>query len=235
MTPAGLPPGVGINRPFWEVAHRLVLLVSWTVFRLRRRGAEHARVPGGVLIVSNHISNKDPVLVGAGVLPRQTYFMAKIELFRVPVLRRMIRALGAFPVRRGESDRDAIRAARAVLAAGEAVIMFPEGTRSRDGQLRAAFPGAGLLALEPGITVIPAAIWGSQRRLGPVRIVYGPPVDLSGIGAESKSGRAQEATRRVMAAIAELVPLAGGPPQVVPEGAPSTPAHERGEDGGDVR
>jgi 1-acyl-sn-glycerol-3-phosphate acyltransferase len=214
---------VRINKPFWEVSGRVVNVILRLVFRFSRAGMEHLPSSGGTLIVSNHLSFKDPVLVGAGALPRPVHFMAKVELFRVPILGGVIRRLGAFPVRRGAADRDAIRTARELLAAGEAVVMFPEGTRSRDGRLRPAFPGAGSLALEPGITVVPAAVWGSQRRFGPIKVVFGPPVDLSSVEGRSKSQRAHDATQRVMQAIADLVPLAGGPPQEVAVGEPSFP------------
>ena len=205
----------GISRPVWEVCHRLATVALRCFVRFRRSGMENIPAQGATLIVSNHLSNRDPVIVGAAALPRPSYFMAKAELFRVPGLGALIRRLGAFPVRRGEADRDAIRTARELLAAGQAVVMFPEGTRSRDGRLRPAFSGAGSLALEPGVTVVPAAVWGSQWRFGPVRVVFGSPVDLSGIEGRSKSQRAQEATRRVMQAIADLVPQVGGPPQTV--------------------
>jgi 1-acyl-sn-glycerol-3-phosphate acyltransferase len=216
-------PVVRINKPFWEISGRIVSVILRRLFRFTRAGTEHVPPSGGTLIVSNHLSNRDPVLVGAAALPRPVHFMAKAELFRVPILGGVIRRLGAFPVRRGEADREAIRTARELLDAGEAVVMFPEGTRSRDGRLRPAFPGAGSLALQPGITVVPAAVWGSQRRFGPIRVVFGPPVDLSGVEGRSRSERAHEATRRVMQAIADLVPLAGGPPQKVAEGEPSFP------------
>jgi 1-acyl-sn-glycerol-3-phosphate acyltransferase len=213
---------VGISRPWWEVCRRLAVALLVCLMRFRRRGVEYIPTQGGTLIVSNHISNKDPVIVGAAALPRPSYFMAKAELFRIPLLRGLIRRLGAFPVRRGEADRDAIRIARELLAAGNAVVMFPEGTRSRDGQLLPAFSGAGSLAMEPGVTVIPAALWGSQKLFGPVRVVFGRPVDLSNLQGQSKSQRAQDATRRMMKAIADLIPPAGGPVQVG-SGGTSTP------------
>jgi len=122
---------------------------------------------------------------------------------------------------RGGADRNAVRVARDLLARGESVLMFPEGTRSRDGLLRAAFPGAGSMGLDEGVTIIPAAIWGSQFKYGPVRVVFGDPVSKEGLAEGTKGARAAELTERMMQAIADLVPLAGGPPQVVNHGTPT--------------
>jgi 1-acyl-sn-glycerol-3-phosphate acyltransferase len=101
------------------------------------------------------------------------------------------------------------------------MVMFPEGTRSLSGNLRPFFPGAGLLAFEPGVRVIPAAVWGSQRRWGPVRVVFGEPLDLSAIAGGPKGERTRAATVAIMEAVAALVERAGGPPQALPDGEPS--------------
>jgi 1-acyl-sn-glycerol-3-phosphate acyltransferase len=154
-------------------------------------------------------------------LPRKMHFMAKSELFSTKVGSWVLSGVGAFPVERGAGDREAIRTSREILRNGECLIMFPEGTRSRSGRLRPFFSGAGVLALEDGVTVIPAAIWGSQRKLGPVRVTFGEPIDMSDIPAGAKSVRAKEAVRRIQEAICELIPVVGGPPQVIPEGEPS--------------
>jgi len=197
--------------------------------RMTRAGRERLPGRGGLLIVSNHVSYRDPPAIGAAALPRPVRFMAKSELFRFGLFARLISGLGAFRVVRGTPDRDAIRMARALLAAGECVVMFPEGTRSRSGHLRPGFPGSGALALEPGIAVVPAAIWGTQRPLGPVRVVFGEPLDLSDLAQAggARGARAQEATRRIMAAIAALLPEAGGPAQDPPEGVPALPVRSR--------
>lgn len=183
------------------------------VFRLRRAGGHNVPRRGPVLFVSNHISGMDPPFLGAGALPRRLYFMAKKELFRNPVGAWVISRAGAFPVDRGAADRNAIRTAKAVLNRGDALLMFPEGTRSDDGQLGPPWPGAGSLALEPGVRVVPMAIWGSQRRFGPVRVEVGPPLDLSDLTEGSKAERARVAADRMMVAIAALLERAGGPAQ----------------------
>jgi 1-acyl-sn-glycerol-3-phosphate acyltransferase len=195
----------------WWIGYLILAPFLLGLFRLRRRGQEHLPRSGGLLIVSNHISLKDPPFLGAAARPRRIHFMAKSELFRNPLFGRLITAYGAFPVVRGGADRQALRAARDLLAAGEAVIMFPEGTRSPDGRPREPFPGAGSLALAPGVTVVPTAIWGTRAKLGPVRVVFGPPLDLSDLTSGPRSARAHEAALRMMAAISALLPSAGGP------------------------
>jgi len=200
-----------IRTPVWLAARVLAPAVFSLVWRMRRTGFRTIPTAGPVLFVSNHVSYADPPLLAAAALPRRMHFMAKRELFANPVGAWIIRSLGAFPVNRGAADRDAIRTAREILAEGEALLMFPEGTRSTDGRLGAPWPGAGSLALEPGVQVVPMAIWGSQRRFGPVRVAVGPPMDLSSVPGRSRGARAQAAAERIMDEIARLLPAAGGP------------------------
>jgi 1-acyl-sn-glycerol-3-phosphate acyltransferase len=210
-----------VNEVLWQVSRALAIPAFYGAMRLRREGYEHVPPRGPTLIVSNHVSQMDPPLAGAAALPRRLHFMAKSELFRFRPLGWYISRLGAFPVVRGGADREAMRTAREVLARGDALIMFPEGTRTTTGMLRPPFPGAGSLALEPGVAVVPCAIWGSQRALGPVRVVFGPPLDLSDLAEGPRGERSREAARRMMAAIAALLPAAGGPAQPPPQGEPS--------------
>lgn len=205
----------------WDVGRALFRPLFQFVYRLRREGAEHIPRTGPVLIVCNHLSNMDPPFVGGAAKPRRVYFMSKAELFRIKPVGWILSKVGAFPVARGGADRDAIRMAREILARGDALVMFPEGTRSLSGNLRPFFPGAGLMALEPGVRVVPAALWGSQRRFGPVTVVFGAPFTLDDIPAGARSERARLATERLVAEIAALVPKAGGPPQEIPTGEPS--------------
>lgn len=212
-------PGARVPRvtdATWVAARLLFPPLFFWPMRLRRRGRHHIPRRGAVLVVCNHVSYRDPPLMGGAVLPRRLYYMAKKELFRRRSAAAIISRLGAFPVDRGGADREAIRVARTILARGDALLMFPEGTRSAEGRLRPGLPGAGALALEPGVTVVPAAIWGSQRRLGPVRVVFGPPLDLADLAQGPRSRRAQAAADRMMQAVAELLPQAGGPAQEAP-------------------
>jgi 1-acyl-sn-glycerol-3-phosphate acyltransferase len=188
-------------------------LLSWPVvkglYRLRTRGLENLP-DGGFVLAANHASNFDPWPLGIPFLPRrQLRFMAKSELFN-PLLGPVLRATGAFKVRRGEGDLDAMRRAVELVRAGEIVVMFPEGTRQRKGMRKKhrARPhsGAARIALSAGAPLVPAAISGTDRlsRLGPLRVAYGPPLDLSDLGGLDQKRASALATERLMEAIEEL-------------------------------
>lgn len=209
-----------MNSVLWNIGRRICKPLFFGPYGLRVVGPHRAPQSGATLVICNHLSNLDPPIVGSAILPRQVHFMAKSELFDKAVIGWILSGIGAFPVARGGADRDAIRTSKEILARDECLVMFPEGTRSLTGKLRPFFPGAGMLALEPGVTVIPAGLWGSQRGAGPLRVAFGPPLDLDGLTG-SKSERAREATRRMMVAVGELIEQAGGPPQVVPTEEPT--------------
>ena len=180
------------------------------LFRLRARGLENLPQDGGFVLAANHASNLDPWPLGLPLFPRRWLrFMGKSELFN-PVLGPILRAGGAFPVRRGERDLEAIRTAVELCRSGEVVVMFPEGTRREKGlrKTREARPhtGAARIALEAGCPLVPAAIRGTDRirRLGPLRVAYGPPVALDDLAAQDPRDAAQEATDRLMAEIRRL-------------------------------
>jgi 1-acyl-sn-glycerol-3-phosphate acyltransferase len=173
------------------------------------RGLEN--VPeGGFVLAANHTSNFDPWPLGIPFLPdRQLRFMAKAELFN-PVLAPFLRAGGAFKVRRGEGDVEAMRTAVELVREGEIVVMFPEGTRRTKGLVKrhAARPhtGAARIALTAKAPLVPVAIGGTDRllRLGPLRVAYGPPIDLSDLDDQDIKTAAKLATERLMATIDEL-------------------------------
>lgn len=135
------------------------------VFRCRVYGVENIPATGAVIIASNHIGNFDPPVIGCQ-LPRRIYFMAKEELFQVPVFAGAIRWLGAFPVKRGSADRQAVKRMLEILVAGQVLGVFPEGTRGKNGVLGEPEPGMAMMALKTGTTVVPVAVQGTDFRSG---------------------------------------------------------------------
>jgi glycerol-3-phosphate dehydrogenase (NAD(P)+) len=151
-------------------------------FRLSRIGREHVPETGPVIFASNHRSFLDPFVI-ATIARRPMYYVAKEELFRNRLTAWFLNALGAFPVRRGQGDGDMIDTARAILERGDAVLIFPEGTRTRPGALGRPKRGVGRLALETGAPVVPVAVFGTESirrgwRIRPhkVRIRVGRPL-----------------------------------------------------------
>jgi 1-acyl-sn-glycerol-3-phosphate acyltransferase len=195
--------------PLYLVAGSLSWPVVKGLYRLRAQGLEH--VPeGGFVLAANHTSNFDPWPLGIPFLPkRQLRFMAKAELFN-PILTPILRAGGAFKVRRGEGDVEAMRTAAELARAGEIVVMFPEGTRRKKGlrKKHEARPhtGAARIALAAGVPLVPAAIGGTDRlsRLGPLRVAYGEPIDVSDLEGMEAKRAAAIATERLMKAIEDL-------------------------------
>jgi 1-acyl-sn-glycerol-3-phosphate acyltransferase len=151
---------------------------------LRVYGAERVPARGGVVVASNHFSWIDPPALGAAS-PRTLYFMAKVEAHRVPGLGQLMRTFGAFPVRRGESDRDAVRTMRGIVGGGNALGMFAEGTRQRSGVPGPVQPGAAMVAINEDAPLVPVAINGSHEwRLGnfrPVSVAFGEPLRFDGL------------------------------------------------------
>jgi 1-acyl-sn-glycerol-3-phosphate acyltransferase len=202
------------SRVFYEFCRVLGHLLLPLVVKLRPEGVENVPAQGPVILAINHIVWADIVVVSYP-LRRQLHHMAKAELFRVPVLGSVIRALGAFPVRRGEGDRDALRIAGEVLAAGEIVAVFPEGHRSRTGRLQRGLPGVALIALRSGAPIVPVAITGTEKtfkglRYGPwapkVRVVYGQPFTLESGEGQRRRDDLQRGIDTVMQRIAALLP-----------------------------
>ncbi len=192
----------------------LVGAASWPllhgVYRLRADGVENIPSTGGLVLAANHISNFDPWALGLPLWPRRYLrFMAKSELYWWP-LNHVIHAGGGFPVRRGESDMEAVETAIRLAHEGYAVTMFPQGTRVLKGLAKKHQPkghtGAARIALEAGVPLVPAAIAGTDRlsRLERLRVRYGHPIDLAGYRSMEPQVAAHEATDRLMAEIERL-------------------------------
>ena len=194
--------------------YSFVAIVSWPalrgLFRLAEHGVEHLPAEGGFVLAANHTSNFDPWPLGLPLWPkRQLYFMAKAELFN-PILGPPLRAGGAFPVRRGEADVEAVQKAVEICRGGGVVAMFPEGTRRRKG-LRKKFEhkprtGAARIALNAGVPLVPAALKGTDRlsRLAKLKVAFGEPVPVADLDGRPHRVAYQIATERLMARIYAL-------------------------------
>ncbi len=179
------------------------------LFRLRARGRENLPA-GGFVLAANHVSNFDPWPLGMPLWPQRFLrFMAKSELYWWP-FRYILDFGGAFPVRRGQSDQEALDKAVRLCRDGHVVVMFPEGTRREKGLRKKweARPrtGAARIALAAGVPLVPAAVKGTDRisRLGQLRVAYGAPVELDDLHRLDERAAAHEATERLMARIDEL-------------------------------
>ena len=167
---------------FLQIVFRLFFYI---VFRTRVYGRENIPAEGAVILAANHASNIDPPLM-ASLIDRPVSYMAKIELFENPIFGAAIRRCHAFPVKRGESDRGAIKAAVAVLREGRILGLFPEGTRSKTGELQKAEAGVALIAAMTGAPIVPVAILNTHRIFAngglvpQLRIMYGAPIAFQG-------------------------------------------------------
>jgi 1-acyl-sn-glycerol-3-phosphate acyltransferase len=175
----------GVSRPLYAVVRSLLVPLLRAYFRMSVSGAEHVPAEGAAIVAPNHKSFWDSFFIGV-CTRRRLRFMGKTELFEGRKGRLLVR-LGAFPVRRGESDEDALETARVLLQQGELLALFPEGTRVRDPD-RLGHPrrGAGRLALESGAPIVPAAITGSDHLFaGPfpkpkrVQVAFAEPIPVS--------------------------------------------------------
>lgn len=174
----------GINPLVYRLVRLIFVPVLRAFFGLRITGAEHVPAIGPAVIVPNHKSFWDAFFV-AVPLKRRVHFMGKAEYFH-GWRGRLFLALGAFPVKRGESDAEAIETARAILARGDVLALFPEGTRVRDpDSLGTPRRGAARLAIEAGAPLVPAAITGTERRRlhlpRQVQVAFGEPVPVGGL------------------------------------------------------
>jgi 1-acyl-sn-glycerol-3-phosphate acyltransferase len=195
--------------PLYNLIGILCAPVLYGLYRLRARGKENLP-KGGFVLACNHVSSFDPWVLGMPLWPKRFLrFMAKSELYWPP-LKYVLNGAGAFPVRRGQKDVQAIETAVQLACEGHVVTMFPEGTRRTKGLVKRfeARPrsGAARIALEAGVPLVPAAVKGTDKllRLGRLSVVYGTPVDIDDLRGRDVAEAAQEATERLMARIAEL-------------------------------
>ena len=182
------------------------------MFRLEAIGTENVPAHGPVLLVANHSSVLDPPLIG-GASDRQLTYLAKAELFKIPLFGALIHGLNARPVRREGADPGALRTAKRVLEEGGALLVFPEGTRGNEGVIRPAKPGAGLLAVASGAAVVPVYVRGSGRawprgrrlpRPAKVTVTFGKPLRFEAVRGAERKVQYEVASRQMMDAISRL-------------------------------
>jgi len=204
---------------FYHPGAAIIGFVSRLLWRARIEGVEHLPRSGPFIVVTNHCSNLDPLMMGwatGNQIGRVVHFMAKIEMRGWPIIGWLATQSGVYFVRRGEGDRAAQRFSLEALAAGAPIAIFPEGTRSRNGRLKAGKPGAALIAMRSGAPLVPAGISGTQhifpgrsRWPRPTRVVirFGAPFRLDHVPAGRLDRDALAAgTERIMSAIEELLP-----------------------------
>jgi 1-acyl-sn-glycerol-3-phosphate acyltransferase len=195
--------------PLYNLIGILSAPVLYGLYRLRARGKENLPA-GGFVLACNHVSSFDPWVLGMPLWPKRFLrFMAKSELYWPP-LKYVLDGAGAFPVRRGQRDVQAIETAVQLARDGHVVAMFPEGTRRTKGLVKRfeARPrsGAARIALEAGVPLVPAAVQGTDKllRLGRLTVAYGSPVEIDDLRGGDVAETAHEATERLMERIAEL-------------------------------
>ena len=198
---------------FYYVGRLIVMMLLLLLTRWQIKGRENMPSQGALLIISNHINIVDsPLLVVS--LRRRVIFMAKKELFQSRVIGYFISGFGAFSVHRGHLDKKALYQVHQLLADGQALVMFPEGTRSRNAQLQHAFPGAALIASRSGVPIVPVGITGTEKIKGLAWMLHRPRITVN-IGrlfylpqVNNKLTKVElaELTNSIMEHIAELLP-----------------------------
>lgn len=198
--------------------------IARAFFALEIEGAEHVPEIGPAILAPNHVSSVDPVLVGIAV-KRPVHFMAKKEIFRNRAVAWFLRSLHAFPITRGRVDPSSVKHTLSLLAVGNVVLMFPEGTRGDGQSLGPAKSGIAVVAARSGAPVVPVFHWGTQHvlprgarwiRRVPLRVRFGPPI-RSGAGGAGGTGErvdreaAEAFGRQLMKAIAALRPMEESP------------------------
>jgi len=196
-------------------------LLARALFRLQVSGAHHVPKRGGVVIASNHASYLDIPILGCG-MRRQASFIGRMDLFEGPA-GWLMRYLGWIPIRRERVDRKGFDEAIRRVQAGQAVVIYPEGSRTEDGKLQPGKPGVGMIVAATGCPVVPAFLEGTYDalplgakwiRLRPVRVTYGAPMDFSALlqdagGEDKKKALYQRISQEVMDRIEKLGRSAG--------------------------
>lgn len=202
----------------WPFARRLVAPITLWLAPAYAYGAERVPATGGGVVAANHLSAIDPPLVGA-LSPRTIYYMTKVELLAMPLVGDVLTWTGAFPVRRGEGDRDALRQAREIARDGHLVGVFVEGTRQKFGYPGDVLPGGMMIALQEQVPVIPCGVYSfgwSRKNRARCSVVWGDPIEPAGLPPTGRGYR--RAAEIVGGELRRLWRLAG---QAIADGFPA--------------
>lgn len=201
---------------FYWISRLFFRLLLFIYTKVEVVGVENLPRRGGVIVVSNHLHNADPGIIGS-FLQRRVVFMAKAEMFEWPIWGFYVRLIGAFPVRRFEADLGALRKASQMVSKGDVLVMFPEGTRSRTGAMAQGHPGTALVALRSGASLLPIGITGTEAIRVPqiflrpffgrvkVRMTVGKPFFLPSV-ERINTESVDRCTEIIMRQVAALLP-----------------------------
>ncbi|HEY5529334.1 MAG TPA: (d)CMP kinase [Thermoleophilia bacterium] len=199
-----------LDTPPYRFAYSFLPALFKLAFRMEISGVEHLPTRGGVVLASNHLSNLDPFFLGCAC-PRQIHFMAKAELWRSKLLGRVVSAFGAFPIHRGEPDRQAVKSALEIVKGGAVLGIFPEGHRQQGGRLGEIHPGVTLFSLRDDVVTIPVVLSDTDRvvrtgllRFPRVHVLFGAPLEIPGTDVP-RSERAQITADRLATAYSDLM------------------------------
>lgn len=198
---------------FYGLLRVVFIAIGRALFRFRVVGREHVPERGGLLVAANHASYLDIPVLGCA-LPRRAYFLGRSDLFPRWLIGPLLRALGWIPMRHYRLDREGVGKAVALIRQGRVVVIYPEGTRSKEGRLGPGKPGIGVIVAETRCRVLPVYLEGTHQvlpvgarwpRLYPIRVVIGETLEFSKDGAQH-AGKAfyQQVSRTVMERIAAL-------------------------------
>lgn len=208
---------------YWGCTYLLRFLLT-VIVRWKVTGRERVPKTGALVIVSNHLNNADPPILGAGIAKRRIRFMAKVELFKMP-FGAIPKLWDAFPVRRFDADLGAMLNAERILKKGGVLGMFPEGHRSRTGFMGEVHPGTAMIALRSGATVLPCAMTGTEIFKNPLKVFtrprftvsIGEPIHLQAVKRPTEE-QVSDLTRRIVEAIQAQLPAKYLPPSTDSEG-----------------
>lgn len=190
---------------FYQIIKVIIQVLARILFRVEINGLKNIPSEGPCILCFNHRSLLDPPVVGV-FIPRQLTFMAKEELFHIPVLGFLIKALGAFPVRRGTGDITAIKTSLNILKEGKVLAIYPEGSRSKTGKLNYAKPGVALIATKAMVPIIPVGVTGEYKLFHKLHINIGSPMIFEEYyGKKLQTEALQDISNNVMDSIKQLM------------------------------